>query len=218
MAFSRTEPRHHITYLRRRPKPGEPSSGPARGSVSLQLAGPGTVPSLELPPVPRLRGRTILDDRNPAVTLDRRQSAIGSLVFTLVGGGEAGCVWELADGESGVVSRATRTLVAPEFGRRSIVGIEGERLIAGLRHVRQLRRLLILADGLTNRRSRLVGELHGGGVVEMVAQSAAGSLVCLAIYQVDGELVIRRENTPFANAAAAADAYGFAASWLPPVR
>ncbi|MEA2187400.1 MAG: hypothetical protein QOK16_2411, partial [Solirubrobacteraceae bacterium] len=43
-------------------------------------------------------------------------------------------------------------------------------------------------------------------------------VAAIAVYQVDGELVIRRENFGFPSAEAAAAAYGFSLTWLPPVR
>jgi hypothetical protein len=41
--------------------------------------------------------------------------------------------------------------------------------------------------------------------------------VALAVYGVDGELVIRLEDAPFASVEEAAAAYGFTPTWQPPV-
>jgi hypothetical protein len=99
------------------------------------------------------------------------------------------------------------------------VQLNKEQLIVGLRHVRRLRRLLLLASGLDDSKpARLVGELHDGGTVESPHSAIAPVVAALAVYQVDGELVIRRENFGFPSAEAAAAAYGFSLTWLPPVR
>ncbi|MEH3054793.1 MAG: hypothetical protein PGN13_12445 [Patulibacter minatonensis] len=42
--------------------------------------------------------------------------------------------------------------------------------------------------------------------------------VALAIYNVDGELVLRRENVWVDTAEQVPTAYGFVATWLPPIR
>lgn len=172
------------------------------------------------PAVRRVDGRAILSDDARTVTLDRRQSAIGSLALRLFGGGEGAlsCAWELVDGEAGLVSAALDVRVSPEFGRRPIVQLRKEQLIVGLRHVRRLRRLLLLASGLDeSRATRLVGELHDDSTVESPHTGIAPVVAALAVYQVDGELVIRREDFGFPSAEGAAAAYGFSLTWLPPV-
>jgi len=223
MAFSRTAPRHEITYLRRRPKVGEErvARPPPRAPSSLSLGhAEQQRPKIAVAPVRRVDGRAILSADAPTVTLHRRQSAIGSLVLGLFGGGGGAlsCAWELVDGEAGLVSAALDVRVSPEFGRRPIVQLRKDQLIIGLRHVRRLRRLLLLASDLDESRpTRLVGELHDGGTVESPHTGIAAVVATLAVYQVDGELVIRRENFGFPSAEAAAGAYGFSLTWLPPV-
>lgn len=222
MAFSRTAPRHEISYLRRRPKVGERLAAPpapASSSLSLGRAAPRE-PRIAISAVRRVDGRAILSADAPTVTLDRRQSAIGSLTFGLFGGGGGAlsCAWELVEGEAGLVSAALDVRVAPQFGRRPIVQLRKEQLIVGLRHVRRLRRLLLLASGLDeSRATRLVAEMHDESTVESPHTGIAPVVAALAVYQVDGELVIRRENFGFPSADAAAGAYGFSLTWLPPV-
>ena len=225
MAFSRTAPRHEITYLRRRPKVGEMPAAPApapRATSSLSLGRSAQqAPKVAMAPVRRVDGRAILGADAPTVTLDRRQSAIGSLALALFGGagGTLSCAWELVDGDAGLLSAALDVLVSPQFGRRPIVQLHRRQLIVGLRHVRRLRRLLILASDLDESRpTRLVGELHDEGTVESPHTAVAPVVAALAVYQVDGELVIRRENSGFPSEEAAASAYGFSLTWLPPVQ
>jgi len=222
MAFSRTAPRHEITYLRRRPKMGERVAPPPAAPPSLSLGRPAQQgPKVALAPVQRVAGRAILSADAPTVTLDRRQSAIGSLAFDLFGAGDAAlsCAWELVEGEAGLVSAALNVRVSPQFGRRPIVQLRKDQLVVGLRHVRRLRRLLLLVSGLDeSKATRLVGELHDEGTIESSHTAIAPVVAALAVYQVDGELVIRREDFGFPSAEAAAAAYGFALTWLPPVQ
>jgi len=221
MAFSRTAPRHEITYLRRRPKVGEKPpaarpSGAAAPSLSLRRA--GAEPKVPAANVRRAEGRAILSPDAPTVTLNRFQSAVGSLAFEVIGGGELSCAWELVDAEAGLVSAAADVRVSPLFGRRAIVQLYKGRIVVGLRHARALRRLLLLATSLDEAKpSRIVGALHGGATVESAHKGLAPVVVALAIYQVDGELVIRREDSGFQSDEAAATAYGFSLTWLPPV-
>src|SRR5215213_10554774 len=150
MAFSRTASRHELGYLRRVPKLGEtPAAPPPAKGPALSLRHPSR-PGQRGPVARRAQGRAILSRDAPTVTLDRRQSAIGSLAFELVGSGALSCAWELGDGEAGLVSKASGVLVSPEFGRRPIVQLVERSLVVGLRHVRQLRRLLLLGGGLAN--------------------------------------------------------------------
>jgi hypothetical protein len=219
MAFSRTAPRHDITYLRRRPKVGEaPAAPPVSAGPSLSLSRTPE-PAKQAAPVPRARGRAMLSASAPTVTLDRRQSAIGALVFALVGSGELSAAWELMSGEAGLVSAATGVRVSPEFGRRPIVQLRDNAIIVGLRHVRRLRRLLLIAGGLDQAApSRLIGDLYDGGTLESTHAAEKRVVAALAIYQVDGELVVRLEDAGFASAEKAAAAYGFSVTWQPPVQ
>jgi len=222
MAFSRTAPRHEISYLRRRPKAGEKPSAPpqpATPSPSLSLGRTPAPKSEQEHAVPRARGRATLSRNAPTVTLDRRQSAIGALVFALVGSGDLSCAWELVSGEVGLVSAAGGVNISPEFARRPIVQLREAAIVIGLRNVRRLRRLLLIAGGLgVERPSRLIGDLYDGSTIESSHSSPAKPVVAaLAIYQVDGELVVRLEDAGFATAEKAAEAYGFAPNWQPPV-
>jgi hypothetical protein len=222
MAFSRTAPRHEISYLRRRPKPGEKPAAvpaPAAAAPALSLGRAPAQPSRQERPVARARGRAILSRSAPSVTLDRRQSAIGALVFSLVGAGELSCAWELVDGEAGLVSAAGGVNISPEFARRPIVQLREAAIVVGLRNVRRLRRLLLMATHLDAAKpSRIIGDLVDGATIES-SHAAAGRpvVVALAVYGVDGELVIRLEDAPFASVEEAAAAYGFAPTWQPPV-
>jgi hypothetical protein len=185
-------------YLRRRPR-ARPAPRP---------------PSV--PPAGRLEGSLLLTDAVPEVTLDRRQSSIGSLVLEIAGQGEIGVAWELQDTRTGLVSPLEGQLVSPELGRRPIVEHRQGTIVVGLRHVLQLRRLVVFVEGPESRHPyRVVASVNDGSTVEASFARTAPVIAALAFYQVDGELIVRREGFDFETRADVAEAYGFAISWIP---
>jgi hypothetical protein len=185
-------------YLRRRPR-ARPAPRP---------------PSV--PPAGRLEGSLLLTDAVPEVTLDRRQSSIGSLVLEIAGQGEIGVAWELQDTRTGLVSPLEGQLVSPELGRRPIVEHRQGTIVVGLRHVLQLRRLVVFVEGPEGRHPyRVVASVNDGSTVEASFARTAPVIAALAFYQVDGELIVRREGFDFETRADVAEAYGFAISWIP---
>lgn len=202
------------------PQPPTPTPTPAAPSISLSVGRGAPPPPPGLPEPKRVDGRILLTAEARTVTLDRRQSAIGSLVFEIAGPGAVGAVWELQDGLTGLVDASVGTVVSPEYGRRPIVELTRQQIVIGLRHVHELRRVLILVSGFRgNDPQRLVAALHDGHTIESAHTSTTGPfVVALAMYQVDGELVIRREDAGFDSGESAAAAYGFSITWLPPVR
>lgn len=221
--MDRTVARPDLGYLRRRPQHGETppvaAAPAATGSLALALgppAAPAALPAQR--PVPRVRGRSILKSDARWVSLDRRQSAIGSLAFDVTPRGQLNGVWELVDGTAGTVSESGGITISPEFGRRSLVQLRKGRLLVGLRHVQQLRRLLVVVTGLGPDAGavRTIAALYGGATIESAHESDRPAVASLALYHVGGELVVRREGSGFASLAEASAAYGFAATWTPP--
>ena len=185
-------------YLRRRPR--------ARAAVRPPA----------VPPARGLDGSLLLTEAVPEVTLDRRQSSIGSLVLEIAGQGEIGVAWELQDTRTGLVSPLEGQLVSPEFGRRPIVEHRQGVVVVGLRHVLELRRLVVLVEGPESRHPyRVVASVNDGSTVEASFARTAPVISTLAIYQVEGRLLVRREGFDFASRADVAEAYGFAVSWIP---
>lgn len=185
-------------YLRRRPRATPAAPAPA------------------VPPVRGLDGHLLLTEAVSEVTLDRRQSSIGSLSLELAGQGEIGVAWELQDTRTGLVSPLEGQLVSPEFGRRPIVEHRQGRIIVGLRHVLQLRRFVVLVEGPESRHPhRLVGSVDDRSTFEASFAWTAPVMSALAVYQVDGQLIVRREGFDFDTRADVAEAYGFAVSWIP---
>ncbi len=226
MALDRTASREHLTYLRRRPKVGEAPrraapepAAPSGPSLSLGRA-PKAPVGPAVPAVKRVHGRVLLTADSPTVTLDRRQSAIGSLTFEIAGHGTVAALWELTDGTVGLVDASVGTFTSPEYGRRPIVELTHHRILVGLRHVHELRRLLILMGGFRgNDPQRLLMTLHDDSTVESTHVSTSGPVVvALALYQVDGELVIRREDYGIDSGENAGRDYGMQITWLPPVQ
>lgn len=177
------------------------------------VAGP---PPPAVPAARGLDGQLLLTDTVTEVTLDRRQSSIGSLAFELAGQGELGVAWELQDTRTGLVSPLEGQLVSPDFGRRPIVEHRQGRIVVGLRHVHQLRRFVVFVEGPETRHpQRVVASVNDGSTVEASFAWTAPVMSALAVYQIDGQLLVRREGFDFANRADVAEAYGFAVSWIP---
>ncbi|MEN0014622.1 MAG: hypothetical protein AAGC46_14730, partial [Solirubrobacteraceae bacterium] len=206
--------------------PSQPAA-PAAGSGSageaspLSLGGtaaPAAKASPPKPPSRRVVGRTMLSADEPTVALDRRQSAVGSLVFEIDGPGAVSAFWELQDGTTGLVDERERVRISPEFGRRPIVELHQSAVVVGLRHVGQLRRLLILMTGFAGDQSqRVLCTLHDEATFETTHTPTGDYVVALAIYHVDGELVVRREGFGFESTARIETAYDVTKTWLPPV-
>lgn len=206
-------------------RPTQPAAAPPAAAATAQ-AGPSLSAALgskkkpaSKTPVKRVDGRVLLTAANPTVTLDRRQSAIGSLTFEIAGTGSVAAVWELQDQTVGLVDAAVGTVTSPEYGRRPIVELTHHRIVIGLRHVHELRRVLILVSGFRgNDPQRLLMTLHDDSTVESTHVSTSGPVVvALALYQVDGELVIRREDFGFDSGETAGREYGMHLTWLPPI-
>lgn len=238
MPLNRTAPRLDLPYLRRHPKRDEsvPETATTRAAAapSLSLTPPAaTAPAPARPaspaqaahptrqrsrPVARVTGRTILTNESRVVTLNRRQSAIGSLVIDTRPSGTVSCIWELVDGTAGIVSETTGIEASPEFGKRALVQLRRGQLIVGLRHVHQLRRLLLVVPGPVpaDRPLTVVLSLHDGFTIESAHAGPAPATVAVAAYQMGGELVVRREDRGLSALSEAAGAFGFAATWTPP--
>lgn len=152
------------------------------------------------------------------VTMSPLQSAVGSLAIDVRPAGTISCIWELADGSSGIVSEWSGVRAGPEFGRRPLVQLRKGQLLIGLRHISQLRRLLVVVAGPVpdDAPQSVVVALHGGATVESAHTGTTQAIVALAAYQVGGELVLRREARSLSSITEAAAAYGLAANWTPP--
>lgn len=166
----------------------------------------------------RVADRTILTIESPMVRMSRLQSAIGSLAIDVRPAGTISCIWELTDATSGIVSEWSGIRASPEFGRRPLIQLRKGQLLVGLRHISQLRRLLVVVSGPVpdDAPQSVVLSLHDGATIESAHTGTTQAIVAVAGYQVGGELVIRREARSLSSISDAAEAYGFAANWTPP--
>ncbi|WIB25013.1 hypothetical protein [Curtobacterium sp. MCSS17_015] len=157
-------------------------------------------------PAPDPRDVRVLDAETPVVRLDRRRSAVGALRVT----GSTSAAWESVDRVVGArtVDGATagRSVTTP--GNRPLVGYDDRDVLVALRHVRDLRRALVMGRGA----ERLVVALHDGTTLA-VDPGDADTTVVLALSVVDGEVELRAE--PFPRASHDGDvfaAFGFVLS------
>jgi hypothetical protein len=195
-----TQIRTDVPYLRRRLKKGETnpnSSTQASASTSLKLGGSslslgnkdntGSIPVVaeavkpDFPPLPSVEGKVILSLEEPSVLLSKVQSAVGSLQIS---GAEA-FAWEANDGFGNLVLADGNDSTAPVYGGRHLVEFHKGELVVGLRHFRNLRRLIV-----GTRTGMLRAKLYDES--EIIADGGQGSNALL-ISRVGNQLEFRLE-------------------------
>jgi len=146
MTLNLTTPRPDIVYLRRRLKRGESlpktSTSSEATSTSLFLAPPESENSFVLPEKPALESTTVLTNENPVVRLDARQSAIGSIQFD--NADHFG--WESGKLSGMVYADDSNTNNMPSFSNRKLAEFYKGKLVLGLRHAKELRRIIVGAS------------------------------------------------------------------------
>lgn len=202
-------------------------------------------------------GKVNLTKSSPSVSLTKQGSAVGELRVNLnwnarpaaaPGGGflkrlkgaaaggidlDLGCLWELADGQKGVVQalgNAFGALDQPPYIKldaddRSGTSTEGENLRINLAHLSKLRRVLVFAliyegvasfdqaDGVAT-----LFPASGPPIEVRLDEQAAGSRMCaIALLENTGsELTVRREVNYINGSQSALDkAYGWGMNWSP---
>lgn len=99
---------------------------------------PATAPTADVPTIDN--DATTLSREEPVVRLSRLQSAIGTL--RIDGAGDVG--WQSADGEAGASATSTALRGGPVHANRPLVErISNQQVLVGLRHVHDLRRLVV---------------------------------------------------------------------------
>lgn len=185
-----TKTRMDVPYLRRRLKKGElpPGGTAATASTSLKLGGSSNTvasspsqPVSRIPDLPSVEGKVILSLEEPAVRLSRAQSAIGSVV---INGAEA-FAWEGLDGFGGLVLVDGTESTAPMFANRKLVEFHKGNLVLGLRHFKNLRRLIV-----GTRHGLLRANIYDGS--EIIADGGLGANALL-ISRVGNQLEFRLE-------------------------
>lgn len=158
-----------------------PSSGNSSGSVTNLAM--GAKARRVIPTVPYFQKNVELTLDEPVVRFDYRQSAIGSMTID----GAQAFAWETTEGMGGLeVNGGTSTdIKPPAYGNRQLVEFVDDTVVLGLRHFRQLRRLVVASQ-----EDNLTVNLYGGSKV--VIDSDGGNNVLL-ISRIDNELECRIE-------------------------
>jgi hypothetical protein len=157
-------------------------------------------------PAPDPSAVRVLGPDDPVVRIDRRRSAVGALRVT----GATSAAWESVDHVVGAATAdgASAGRSVPTRGNRPLVGYDGDDVLIALRHVRELRRALVMGRGS----ERLVVALHDGTTLA-VDPGTPDTTTILALSVIDGELELRAE--PFPRATHDGDvfaAFGFVLS------
>lgn len=196
MPANLTGPRPDIVFLRRRLKVGESAPvEPTHTSSSLlslnrnnEPASPFKEETLKSAAIPNAVGLTFLKAENDAYRLNRRQSAIGSLIIgnAMVAG------WQLLDGSSGYLyGEGVAATESPEsntkdFNKRPLIEFHKGLLIVGLRNIKHLKRLIIVP----RTEETLQAETLGGSGVVMEYEP----FTALHISLIDSVLEFRKED------------------------
>ena len=177
MTANLTRPRPDLVFLRRRLRKGEAAPAAqeataASPSLSLKLNraaedeptfAPSPVEEVG-PAIPAVVGVHRLKDENDACRFNPRQSAIGSLVIE----NARVAAWQLNDGTSGFIYPHGETeteepgTTPAEFLKRPLVQFHEGKLVVGLRHIRNLKRLIIVPKNGETMKAETVG---GTGVI-----------------------------------------------------
>lgn len=166
-------------------RPDRETSAPASGNTSgsrTNLA-MGAKAQRVVPTVPYFQKNVELTLDEPVVRFDYRQSAIGSLTID----GAQAFAWETTDKMGGleVNGGISTDIKPPKYGNRQLVEFVDDSVVLGLRHFRQLRRLVVASQ-----EDNLTVNLYGGSKV--VIDSDGGNNVLL-ISRIDNELECRIE-------------------------
>ena len=178
---------------------------PAPGATATATKRHRSTPSASerLFPAPDFGAVRELDEANPVVRLNARQSAIGSLLVA----GVRAVAWEdhqfttgahHADGQ-----RVGTAVVTP--GNRPLVGVQDGAGIMSLRHVRLLRRALFVAG-----ETPLTVGVFDGAAAAVAARNDAGLRSVFYVARVGAVLELRAEFVPAdASDAAIWSSFGF---------
>lgn len=137
--------------------------------------------------LPRTENVKILTSEKPMVVLTRLQSGTGSLKITFKGvGGIADALWEMQNGKQG-----TFNAIPYDDGKRPLFSkINDETTVIGLRHVRNLRRLLFY----TYPNVSVEIETYDNEIIKFEQNTRL-----ITLYQHDGEIYIRHETKQYSS-------------------
>lgn len=161
MAVDLLSPRPDIVYMKRRLKPGEASQAAtavSSGGLSLDLSRPASAPEaaggsvtpdlMQTPEYARdythgSAGNPIeITEHEPVARLSKFQSITGSITGNISNFG-----WETTDRKAGLVDRnSVFGAEMPSYGNRKLVEFYRGDFVLGLRHSRNLRRLVVASN------------------------------------------------------------------------
>ncbi|MEP7193201.1 MAG: hypothetical protein ABI903_10080 [Actinomycetota bacterium] len=205
------------------------SAIPPRPEPGGQLEGPPDGRDFFLPARTHNGLPTILTTKEPVVTLTRVQSGLGALtvqavISDSVGDLRLGCAYQLVSGQSSVIHLGSGLRVAPAGSLRPVIraGSGFGELTVDLVQSRELERLIVLAYSESGAAlswdGTLVVQTYGGARVEVPLHRSPdeGVLVPLSLFNIDGEFVLRAEQSLIGGSIREATAaYGFESiSWL----
>lgn len=140
-------------------------------------------------PAPGIGETRLLNAQTPMIRLDRRQSAIGSLLVT----GATSAAWESSKHVTGAMSVdgtvSGTSVTCP--GNRPLVGYVDGTAVVALRHVRELRRALFIGHPS----APLSVEIFDGGTVTLPAADGETGYI-LSLTAIDGVIELRAEPVP----------------------
>jgi hypothetical protein len=183
--------------------PGRAAPGPAApGSGGLTLQSPTRTPTTQAPasrrtitvpervfPAPAFGSVRQLDEANPVVRLDARQSAIGSLLVV----GARSVTWEDTHRTTGARHTEGHMAGTPVItpGNRPLADMQDSSGIISLRHVRLLRRALFIAG-----ETPLTIGVFDGAAAAVAPRNDDGLRTVLYVSRIGAVLELRAEYVP----------------------
>ncbi|MDP9998971.1 hypothetical protein [Pseudarthrobacter sulfonivorans] len=175
--------------LTRTPAPASPTPATSAAAPSADARPVAAARPARLFPAPGIGETRLLNAQTPMIRLDRRQSAIGSLLVT----GATSAAWESSKHVTGAMSVdgtvSGTSITCP--GNRPLVGYVDGTAVVALRHVRELRRALFIGHPSTS----LSVEIFDGGTVTLPAADGETGYI-LSLTAIDGVIELRAEPVP----------------------
>lgn len=143
MPLNMVSPRSDIVFMQRRLRKGEVQVAPVStktGRMSLRLGSPD-VEVVKVDHVHRLVKDVVLTVDAPVVRLNRRQSAVGSLVVE----GAQMFAWD-AEGRTGCETLTAPDDSIPKFGNRKLFEFHKNLFIFNLKYFKSLRRVVVWSN------------------------------------------------------------------------
>jgi hypothetical protein len=166
--------------------PSTPASAAAPATSASRPAAPtapaGSLP-FEAPTIDELRE---LDEDEPVLRLNARESAIGSLIVS----GATFAAWEDPERVTGSVTAAGGTAGSPvtTSGNRPLIGLDESDALVALRHVGQLRRALFIGRG-----PEILGVQIFDGATVTIAAGDTSRMFVLYMLRVGNLIELRAE-------------------------